>query len=256
MKQFRAGKLLVKIYETREMMGKQAAAEAAKAIRETIIKKNACNIIFAAAPSQNEFLEALSKSDVDWGKVNAFHMDEYIGLPQGAPQSFGKFLERTIFSKIPLGSIHYINGQAENLQMETERYSKFLRENPTDLVFMGIGENGHIAFNDPHVSHFDSTNEMQVVELDEKCRQQQVNDGCFSQLSLVPEKAFTITVPRLIDAGQIFCIVPAPSKAWAVKETVTGEIRETLPASILRMCPNAVLYLDADSAKLLDSDCN
>lgn len=245
----KAGRLLVKACETRRELGQTAAEEAAQALREVIAVKGGCNVIFAAAPSQNEFLEALCRADVDWDKVRAFHMDEYIGLPEEAPQRFGNFLRKAVFERVPFRQVEYIRGNAEDIDGEIARYTALLRDNPPDLVFMGIGENGHIAFNDPHVAHFDDTEKMRAVALDEVCRRQQVNDGCFASLEAVPTHALTLTVPTLVSASRLFCMVPGKTKADAVGKTVLGEIRETLPASILRMHPDAVLYIDRDSGR-------
>lgn len=245
----KAGRMLVKAYETRKEMGQAAAAEATQALREVIDARGVCNVIFAAAPSQNEFLDALCESDVDWSKVNAFHMDEYIGLSEDAPQGFGNFLKRAIFQRVPFRHVYTIQGGAEDIDGEIARYSALLQDNPPDLVFMGIGENGHIAFNDPHVAHFDDVCSMRAVELDETCRRQQVNDGCFAALEQVPTHALTLTVPTLVSAARLFCMVPAATKADAVGKTVLGEIRETVPASILRMHSCATLYIDRDSGR-------
>ena len=247
----RAGKLLVKGFETREEMGRQAAKEAAEALRQVIAEKECCHVIFAAAPSQNEFLAALCESDVDWSKVYGYHMDEYIGLAQDAPQGFGNFLRRGIFEKVPFAGVEYLNGGADDIETEIERYSRILQENRPDIVFMGIGENGHIAFNDPHVARFDDDKLVKKVELDQRCRNQQVNDGCFAQLEEVPTHALTLTVPALMQAKQVFCMVPAATKAEAVGKTVMGEIREMVPATILRLHDHATLYIDQDSGREL-----
>ena len=245
----RAGKLLVKVFETPRGLGEAAALEAVAALNEVVERKGECNIIFAAAPSQNEFLAALCNSNVDWSKINAFHMDEYIGLPADAPQGFGNFLKDKIFNKVSFKSVMLINGQADSIDHEINRYSNLIQQNPPDILCMGIGENGHIAFNDPHVAHFDDTMEVRAVELDEKCRQQQVNDGCFESLDQVPTHALTLTIPALISASRILCMVPYHTKTQAVTKTVFGEIRETLPASILRLHPDATLYIDSDSGR-------
>jgi len=249
--ELQAGKLQIKIYETRGDMGAYAADDAECEINRVIAEKGECTVIFAAAPSQNEFLSSLCNKNINWAKVNAFHMDEYIGLPAEAPQRFGAFLKKAIFSRVPFKNVNYICGDASNIDQEIDRYSSLLVKYPVDIVFMGIGENGHIAFNDPHVAHFDDTKLMQKVELDLVCRQQQVNDGCFAELDDVPKSALTLTIPALINACCIFCIVPAESKAKAVRETVKGEIHERLPASILRMHPKATMYLDQMSAKYI-----
>ena len=240
----------VKIYDTRAEMGFCAADEAAAAIRGVLAQKEECNMIFAAAPSQNEMLAALAaQPGIEWNRVNAFHMDEYIGLPEEAPQGFGNFLKRAIFDRVPFRSVNRIRGGAADVDGEIARYSALLREQPADVVFMGIGENGHIAFNDPHVAHFDDDCLMRAVELDETCRRQQVNDGCFAALDQVPTHALTLTIPALVSAERLFCMVPAATKADAVGKTVLGEIRETLPATILRLHPQATLYIDRDSGR-------
>lgn len=247
----KAGRLQVEIFETRRQMGEKAAEDAGRALRAVIEEKGHCNVIFAAAPSQNEFLDALTRQDVDWGKVYAFHMDEYIGLSKDHPAGFGNFLRRSIFDKVPFGRVEYLNGGAPDIEEEMERYSRLLEENPVDIVFMGIGENGHIAFNDPGWGHFDDTRKVQKVKLDPVCRMQQVHDGCFDSLDQVPTEALTLTVPALACASRIFCIVPASTKAAAVEKTVLGEIREMVPATVLRMHPSATLYTDKDSAKII-----
>ena len=245
----KAGRLLVKAYENRGELGRAAAEEAAQALREIIAAKGGCNVIFAAAPSQNEFLDALCRADVAWEKVSAFHMDEYIGLPEEAPQRFGNFLRKAVFERVPFRRVEYIRGDAAEIHREIARYTGLLADNPPDLVFMGIGENGHIAFNDPHVAHFDDGQTMRAVALDEVCRRQQVNDGCFASLEEVPTHALTLTVPALVSAQRLFCMVPCATKADAVGKTVLGEIRERLPASILRLHPCATLYVDRERGR-------
>lgn len=251
-RQMEAGKLKVKIYDSRYAMGLEAANEAAEAIVELLGQKVELNIIFAAAPSQNEFLAGLAENlRIDWQRINAYHMDEYIGLAPDAPQGFGNFLKKKIFGRVLFKSVNYLNGNAADIEAECERYSDLLRENPPDLVFMGIGENGHIAFNDPHVAKFDDSKLVKVVTLDNKCRTQQVNDGCFKAFDLVPENAITLTIPALMSGRKIFCVVPAETKANAVYNTVKGDISEACPASILKAHDDAVLYTDPDSARML-----
>ncbi len=248
--EFIVDKLKVKVIETRDEMGKTAGNEIADKIRELQSKKSEINMIFAAAPSQNEVLETLVESkEIDWSKVNAFHMDEYVGLPSSAPQGFGNFLKNRIFGKLNFKSVAYINGCAENPDDECARYSELLKKHPIDIACMGIGENGHIAFNDPWVADFNDKLMVKVVALDEVCRQQQVNDGCFEKLSDVPKNALTLTIQTIISGTYLFCSVPAKTKANAVKSTVKGEISEECPATILRKHENAVLYCDADSGR-------
>lgn len=243
-------KLAVKVFENRKLMGKAAATDVADCIKQMLSEKKEINMVFAAAPSQNEFLEELVDSGVEWERINAFHMDEYIGLPLDAEQRFGTFLKEQIFGRVPFKSVHYINGQAQP-EKECDRYSLLLKQYPVDIVCLGIGENGHIAFNDPHVAKFDDPELVKVVALDEKCRMQQVHDGCFRSIELVPTQAISLTIPALVAAKYMFCIVPASTKAQAVYDTIYGEISESCPASILRTKTNASLYLDADSASLL-----
>ncbi len=251
MNSFNKDKLLVKIYETRPAMGNAAAEDISKRIAELLEKKDEINMIFAAAPSQNEVLAALvADKSIAWEKINAFHMDEYIGLPKDAPQRFANFLEEHIFNLVPFKSVELIESD-NGIDEECERYSGLLAEHPIDIVVMGIGENGHIAFNDPPVADFKDTKLVKPVKLDDICRNQQVNDGCFKTISDVPEYALTLTVPMLTSGKYLYCIVPAKTKANAVKETLNGSIDEHCPASVLRTHDNAVLYLDADSSVLL-----
>ena len=246
--EIKAGKLAVKIFKTRAEMGAAAGGDAAAKIKELIAKKGEVNMIFAAAPSQNETLATLVAAEgIDWSKVNAFHMDEYIGLSADAPQGFGNFLKDRIFSKLPFKSVNYIYAENESAEETCARYTKLIKENPIDIVCLGIGENGHIAFNDPWVADFNDSEVIKKVELDEVCRQQQVNDGCFAKLDDVPKFALTLTVPTLYNADYLFCTVPAPTKADAVYKTVNNEINEDLPATIMRNHDNAIMYCDSDS---------
>ena len=244
--------LRVELHDSRAAMGLAAGSAAAARLRELLAEKEQVNVIFAAAPSQNEMLEALVDAPgIDWGRVNAFHMDEYVGLPEGAPQAFGNFLREHIFDRLPFGRVEYIDGHTRNGAEECARYAALLDTYPTDMVLLGIGENGHIAFNDPHVAFFDDPETVKLVELDNVCRQQQVNDGCFASLAEVPTHAYTLTIPALVRAPWLFCTVPAATKAEAVKNTVLGPVSERCPASILRTRPNAVLFCDPDSGRYL-----
>ncbi len=254
MKEFKKDKLQVKIFETRDLMGQDAAKDIAAVIRRLLAEKDEVNIIFAAAPSQNDTLGYLcSEKDIDWTRINAFHMDEYIGLPEGSPASFGQYLYDHVFGKVPFKSVNYINSTATDHQAECKRYTALLTENHPDMVLMGVGENGHIAFNDPGVASFNDSEAVKVVELDDVCRQQQVNDGCFATLDMVPKYALTLTVPTLFGADYLFCSVPAITKADAILEMLTtDQIDEHCPATILRRHDNAILYCDKDSASKLD----
>lgn len=252
MKSFKKDQLTVKIYENRAEMGKGSASDIKEAIVELLKEKDEINMIFAAAPSQNDVLkELISQEDIKWDKINAFHMDEYIGLEKNAPQGFGNFLTEKLFSRVNFKSVNLIDTTSKDVEKEIERYSSLLKNHPTNIVVLGIGENGHIAFNDPGVADFNDDKMVKEVVLDQKCRQQQVNDGCFESLDKVPKTALTLTVPTLVSAKYLFCIVPTKLKAQAVYDTVNGEISESCPASILRTREGAVLYLDSESAGLL-----
>ncbi len=251
-KQAKVDLLTYKIYANRAEMGAGAAREVADRIRQLLEQKEYINMIFAAAPSQNELLAGLlTEKGIDFSRINAFHMDEYIGLPTGAPQAFSNFLKNALFDKVSFRSVNLIDPTASDFEAEAERYAELLREYPCDIVCMGIGENGHIAFNDPHVAFFDDPLLVKRVSLDSVCRMQQVNDGAFAAVEEVPEYALTLTIPALMSADHVFCVVPAASKAAAVKATVLGEITEECPASILRTHKSAVLYTDTDSGSLI-----
>ncbi len=244
--------LTVKIYPTSKEMAYEAAIDVSTKIRELLATKEYINMIFAAAPSQSEFMSYLiAMDDIEWGRIHAFHMDEYIGLDEDAPQGFGNFLRRNLFDRVPFRQVFYMNGLAP-AERECERYANLLHEYPADIVCLGIGENGHIAFNDPHVADFKDPFYVKVVNLDEVCRQQQVNDKCFDEIEQVPTHALTLTIPALILAPYMYCIVPFKTKAQAIYNTLMTEISEDCPASILRTKEGAILYLDPDSSSLLD----
>lgn len=252
MKQMQVDRLTVKIMKDRKEMGDVAAKDIHDAILALLKEKDHINMIFAAAPSQNDVLASLvASTDIPWERIHAFHMDEYIGLDKTAPQGFGNFLVEHIFGKVPFASVNLIDCEAKDIEAECRRYGDLLEKNPTDIVVMGIGENGHIAFNDPGVADFSDPEIVKAVPLDDVCRQQQVNDGCFASISDVPKYALTLTCPTLTRAPRLFCIVPAPTKAKAVARTLKGEIGEECPATVLRTKENSVLYLEPDSAALL-----
>ena len=242
MKQYTKELLEIKVYDTRDEMGACAAKEAAAYIRELMGKKDEVNIVFAAAPSQNDFLLHLSKEDLDWGRINAYHMDEYIGLAKDAPQGFGNYLAEHIFNHVPFKSVNYIYDETKTPEEICESYEKLLTENPTDIIFMGVGENGHIAFNDPHVAFFDDPLGVKIVDLDQKCRNQQVNDGCFATIDDVPTHAITLSIPIMMKAERLFVIVPTALKADAIGMIYNGEITQACPASILRTHKASTLY--------------
>ncbi len=251
MKIIQKDKLTLKIFETRQQLGQNAAAEIAACFIKLLEQKEHISVIFAAAPSQNETLWTLREhSEIDWPRIHAYHMDEYVGLSQHAPQRFASYLKDALFDHVPLGRVEYLDPVGDP-KAEAMRYAALLKEDPADVVCMGIGENGHIAFNDPHVADFHDPLAVKMVDLDSVCRMQQVHDGCFASLDRVPVSALTLTVPTLAAATYRFCMVPAASKAQAVKNTLEGEISVGCPASILRLTENSVMYCDADSASLL-----
>ena len=252
-KQYRQENLIVDVSENRAELGRRAGKDAADAIRAAIAAKGEARVIFAAAPSQNETLDALvAEPGIDWTKVVALHMDEYLGLPVGSEARFSFYLKKHCFERVPFKAIWYLDEEkGDDVETMLARYTELLAAGPIDVVCMGIGENGHVAFNDPPVADFNDPQAIKVVELDDVCRQQQVNDGCFAKFADVPEYAMTLTCPTLMRATWKFCIVPAPTKAEAVLRTLTWDIGERCPATILRRSDNAVLYLEPASAAKL-----
>lgn len=243
--------LSVRAFDTRAEMGKAAAEDAAKRINAIIAEKGEANLVFAAAPSQNDLLENLLKQDIDWTKVRGFHQDEYVGIDETEPAGFGNFLRRAIFDKVPFMELHYLLCEKDKAEQKCEEYSALLKKYPIDLIFLGIGENGHLAFNDPAVADFNDPKMVKIVELDDVCRQQQVNDGCFPNLDAVPKQAMSMTMSFIMNVPQAICVVPTIRKANAVYDALCGEVTTACPASILRQHRDAVLYLDSDSASKL-----
>jgi glucosamine-6-phosphate deaminase len=236
--------------ESRLAMGRRAAEDVASAIRTLLEKQVGVRMIFAAAPSQAEMLAALREQPgIDWKRVTAFHMDEYIGLSVSAPQRFALWLRQHIFDHLPFEAIHCIEPGVDPEQTAAY-YGELLNEAPIDIVCCGIGSNGHLAFNDPPAI-LDDPLTAKVVTLDLACRQQQVDDGCFATLADVPREAITLTVPTLIGAKRIYCCVPGTLKQLAVRSMVHEPISGACPATALRRHPHCTVYLDQDSAALL-----
>ncbi len=243
----RAGSLEVATFSTRAAMGEAAARDVAEALRARLASAPRVRMIFAAAPSQQEMLAALvAAPDIDWGRVEAFHMDEYIGLADGAPERFASWLDRQLFARVPFGRVHRIE-PGRDQDAAARAYAALLAEAPIDFVCLGIGVNGHLAFNDPPVADFRDPLDVKIVELDAVCRQQQVDDRCFPSLDAVPTHAITLTIPRLLKADRLFCVVPGPAKRAAVAATLHGPSGEACPATSLRSHPDCTLYLDAES---------
>lgn len=237
-------------YETREAMGIAAAEDAARRIGRIIETNGVANVVFAAAPSQNDLLRALLTLDIDWTKVRAFQQDEYIGICSEEPAGFGNFLKDALYDKVPLKEVHYLYTETSKVKEKIEDYTELLRKFPIDLMFLGVGENGHLAFNDPPVADFDDPYVLKVVELDQVCRQQQVNDGCFPSLDHVPTHALTLTLSFIRSVPEAICVVPTDRKAQAIADALYGPVTTDCPASILRKLPRAALYLDRESAAL------
>lgn len=240
--------LVVRVFDTRREMGFEAAKDVEKRLKRIIDEKGEATVVFAAAPSQNELLEELLKCDVEWNHVRALHMDEYIGLSKDAPAGFGNFLRRAIFDHVSFKEIHYLADAGENEETACATYSAILEKYPPDLILLGVGENGHLAFNDPPVADFNDPYKVKVVKLDEVCRNQQVNDGCFPTLEDVPKHAMTLTMSAIINVPETVVVVPGKLKANAIEAMLHGPISTACPASILRTHPASTLYLDKDSA--------
>lgn len=243
----------LRIFEDRRSMGKAAADHAATAIRRALLDHGTARIVAATAASQKEFLEELTKAqDIDWRLVEAFHLDEYIGLDITHPGSFRKMLLEQLIHKTGIVHYHLLDGDGDSGDV-VQKASDAVASAPIDIAFLGIGENAHLAFNDPPAD-FDTEEPYLVVSLDEACRRQQVGEQWFSNIADVPERAISMSVRQILKAKELIAIVPGPQKAQAVKATVHGEISPMLPASILRTHANATVYLDADSAVLLDPE--
>ena len=237
----------VRSFPSRALMGEAAAQDIAYALREALARQQSVRMVFAAAPSQAQMLAALCAAPgIDWTRVTAFHMDEYIGLPSTAPERFAHWLDDNLFQRVPFARVHRIVPEPDP-EAAAREYAILLNAAPIDFVCLGIGVNGHIAFNDPPVADFEDPLDVKVVVLDDQCRQQQVDDECFASFDDVPEQAITLTVPRLMRAGRLFCVVPGRLKQDAVRETLYGPISTECPASILRQHPDCSLYLDAES---------
>lgn len=242
-----AGPIDVQVYPDRAAMGRAAASAVARDLRRRLVGGGSARMVFAAAPSQADMLAALAtEPDIDWGGVTAFHMDEYIGLPPGAPERFAEWLHRHLFDRLPFGAVRTIDPGTDPAAT-ARAYAAALAEGPIDIVCLGIGVNGHLAFNDPPVADLSDTLDVKIVELDAVCRQQQVDDDCFARLDDVPTHAITLTIPRLLRADRLFCVVPGAAKRDAVRRTLADPIGTACPATALRRHPHVTLFLDQES---------
>jgi glucosamine-6-phosphate deaminase len=242
--------MIVRVFDERNSLGEAAAAQAATALRDAISERGRARVVAASAASQFEFLEALTATPgIDWKRVELFHLDEYIGLPMSHPASFCKFLQDRLIGKTGITEHHLLNGEEEPAEVIC-RTNEAISAAPIDIAFVGIGENGHLAFNDPPAD-FETEEPYIVVSLDEACRQQQVGEGWFKDLATVPKRAISMSVRQVLNAKEIVAVVPGPKKAKAIKKCFDGQISPMAPASILRTHANATIYLDRESAALL-----
>jgi glucosamine-6-phosphate deaminase len=240
----------VNVFKTKEQMGAAAAALAGRRLNRAVAHRGQANLILATGASQFEMLDALVRQDVDWSKVAAFHLDEYIGMPPTHPASFRKYLKQRFHDQVPLlKAFHYIDGEKDPAA-ECRRVGDILRRCPIDVACVGIGENGHLAFNDPPAD-FDTEEPYIIVELDEACRRQQLGEGWFAALDDVPSRAISMSIRQILASRCIVCTVPDERKALAVRSTLEGEITNLVPASVLRRHGDCHLFLDEPAASLL-----
>ncbi len=251
LRSFQTDALTVKVYKTKNQLGEAAAAFVADTLSRVIIKNGKANLILATGASQFEFLETFKQMDIDWAHLAVFHLDEYKDMSIEHPASFRKYLKERILDEVKPAKTYFLQGDAPDIDAEVLRYEKLLKSHEIDIACIGIGENGHIAFNDPPVADFNDPKLVKVVELDDACRKQQLGEGWFPTFDDVPTHALSLTIPAIMRATTISCVVPDTRKAQAVKDALTGEISTACPASILRRHKNAILWLDEGSASLL-----
>jgi glucosamine-6-phosphate deaminase len=241
----------ISVFNSRKALGEAAADRAAAIIRQSVRERGRAYLVAATGASQFDFLEALTKkTDIDWRHTTLFHLDEYVGLPESHPASFRKYLRERIVDKVNPGTFHFIDGDGGNASDECRRLGDLISRQPIDAAFVGIGENGHLAFNDPPAD-FETEKPYLVVELDEACRRQQVGEGWFKTIEEVPRRAISMSIRQILKSGEILCIVPEQRKAGAVRDCCELEISPERPASALRLHQNVTLYLDRYSASLL-----
>ncbi|UCH26500.1 MAG: glucosamine-6-phosphate deaminase [Trueperaceae bacterium] len=252
-RRFKVDELEVLVYESDALMGRAASSEARELIRRAIAGKGRANLILACANSQRSFLHALREEPgIDWSRVNVFHMDEYLGIDPDHPASFPQFLHQHFLNFVGAREFYPLPSRPEDAERACRDYQALLERHPADLVALGFGENGHLAFNDPPYADFDDSSWVKVVELAPESRTQQVGEGHFSSLAEVPTHAITLTIPALLAAERMLCLVPEARKAEAVRACLKEPISEDRPGSILRRAGHATLYLDRDSAALLE----
>jgi glucosamine-6-phosphate deaminase len=248
-KSYYKDKLRIEIFDKTEDMGEASASFVADKLNRAIQEKDSASLIIGTGASQFPFLNALLKKQIDWNKIYLFHLDEYIGLSNRHPASFRRFLKERVADLVHPLHVYYLNGDAADITSEIKRYEMLLKSHPVDVGCIGIGENGHIAFNDPAVADFNDPQYLKVVEMDEACRRQQVGEGWFPTINHVPKEAATLTITAIMDCKSLSCSVPDERKSEAVYNTLTGEISTACPASILRKHNDAHLFLDSFAAK-------
>ena len=252
LKTFAAGAMQVHVFSSKREASEVAAGVAAAILRGAIAARGRARMVVSTGNSQLDFIDTLVRArDLDWTAVEALHLDEYAGMAPTHPASFRLWLKTRLADRVPLRAMHYVNGDAPDLEAECRRYGALLAEAPIDAGFIGIGENGHIGFNDPPVADFNDPLPMKIVRLDDACRLQQVGEGHFDGISAVPERALSLTCPTIVGMTNLICCVPELRKAKAVRDAIEGPISTACPASILRTHPRAQLYLDLESASLL-----
>ena len=242
----------INVFATKLELGHAAAHDAAKIIQQAIDERDAAYVIAATGASQFEFLDALVQKEIDWTKVVFFHLDEYVGLPESHPASFGRYLKERVVRRIHPKTFHFLNGEANDVREECRRVSDLIAKQTIDAAFVGIGENGHLAFNDPPAD-FDTEEPYIVVNLDDACRQQQVGEGWFKSLAEVPAQAISMSIKQILKSRNILCIVPDQRKAEAVRASVDVDISPIHPASALQQHEHVTMYLDRYSSSLLES---
>jgi glucosamine-6-phosphate deaminase len=251
-KSFSVDRLPVRIFSQLPELAASAADDAAEILKSAIAARGRARAIIATGNSQDQFLDQLvQRPGIAWAKVELFHMDEYLGMPMTHPASFRRYLKQRVFDRVKPGAAHYLEGDALEPLQAMRDYASALAAATVDLCCLGIGENGHLAFNDPPVANFSDPEVIKLVKLDEKCRRQQVGEGHFPNLDAVPAYAVTLTIPTLCKVGRMIAVVPEKRKAEAVKAALEGPIATSCPGSFLRQQAHATLYLDADSASLL-----
>jgi glucosamine-6-phosphate deaminase len=242
--------LQLEVFDTKAELGRAAARDATAIINQALSERGAACVIAATGASQFEFLDSLMVEEIDWGKVVFFHLDEYVGLPESHPASFRRYLKERILNRVQPRSFHLINGEAADVYEECRRVGELISRETIDVAFVGIGENGHLAFNDPPAD-FQTDEPYIVVNLDQRCRQQQVGEGWFKSLDEVPTHAISMSISQILRSRHILCIAPDERKAAAVKNCVELEVSPLHPASILQKHERVTLYLDRASSSLL-----